>query len=391
MSERIARTLRTYVQPTAIPAEVPSRVLLFPWGEFQTDQGPFIFDEAALAAVQTHFKRIGRDIPFDWEHTTAGGKFARPDRKSPASGWIKALHGEPGVGLWADVEWTPDGRKDLETRSYRYLSPTFYDDDARRIEQLISVALTNDPGTFGIPPIVTSAQRETTTGTEGPKGDQMDKFLKELRGLLGLTDQDDEAKVLTAVKARLGGAKTLRAGVCKALAVEESSDDEAVLRALSSRPAADSVVPREQHELVAGRMKELGEQVTALTAWRNDREIDDRIDAALKAGKLKPADLADEAKRKNLRTLAASPASWNVLVDSLPVQTPEGGAITDDRLKTGPTQGGERAGLITLTARKFDGEPGLARITDKATFVNGELRAKGLPALSEEERKQYAA
>lgn len=79
--------------------------------------------------------------------------------KTEAKGWLSSLKFIPGVGLFGKIKWTDIGRKLIENRVFRWLSPSWYlNKETKEPIQMTSVALTNKPSQAGrIEPIVNSA------------------------------------------------------------------------------------------------------------------------------------------------------------------------------------------------------------------------------------------
>ena len=79
--------------------------------------------------------------------------------KTEAKGWLSSLKFIPGVGLFGKIKWTDIGRKLIENRVFRWLSPSWYlNKETKEPIQMTSVALTNKPSQAGrIDPIVNSA------------------------------------------------------------------------------------------------------------------------------------------------------------------------------------------------------------------------------------------
>lgn len=164
---------RVVLEASALPmlasdaSDVPSSVLVAPWGEVRSAVGSFLVDEEAAQAAIAAFREHGTDLPIDYEHQTLGGAFSSPDGLAPAAGWIKSLRlvtpqsaAPDGIepGLWADVSWTGDARARLAARQYRYLSPVALVRRLdRRLVALHSVALTNKPAIVGARPVVARA------------------------------------------------------------------------------------------------------------------------------------------------------------------------------------------------------------------------------------------
>ena len=84
--------------------------------------------------------------------------------KTEAKGWLSGLKYVPGKGLFGRIKWTDLGRKLVENRVFRWLSPSwFLNKDTKEPVQMTSVALTNKPSQAGrIEPIVNSAPVQLT-------------------------------------------------------------------------------------------------------------------------------------------------------------------------------------------------------------------------------------
>lgn len=84
--------------------------------------------------------------------------------KTEAKGWLSGLKYVPGKGLFGRIKWTDIGRKLVENRVFRWLSPSWYlNKDTKEPTQMTSVALTNKPSQAGrIEPIVNSAPVQLT-------------------------------------------------------------------------------------------------------------------------------------------------------------------------------------------------------------------------------------
>ena len=53
--------------------------------------------------------------------------------------------GDRPPGIWGKVEWTEDGRRDIASKAYRYLSPVVLMDGDSSALSIAAVALTNRP------------------------------------------------------------------------------------------------------------------------------------------------------------------------------------------------------------------------------------------------------
>lgn len=172
----------------------PTRVLLAPWGRVESANGDFVVDAESVAEAVAAFEKQATDLPIDYEHQTLGGVYSSPTGQAPAAGWIKRLVGETGVGLFAEIEWTPRGREIVAAKAYRYLSPVAVVRRAdRKLVGIHSAALTNKPAIRGMTPIV-NADR-------APAADESP--LQILRGELGMPAESAAEEVLIAAGARL--------------------------------------------------------------------------------------------------------------------------------------------------------------------------------------------
>lgn len=90
------------------------------------------------------------EILVDAEHQSEKGG------TTEAKGWLSKLNFVPGKGLFGSIKWTDIGRKLVENRVFRWLSPSWLIDKVTREPvAMTSVALTNKPSQMGrIDPII---------------------------------------------------------------------------------------------------------------------------------------------------------------------------------------------------------------------------------------------
>lgn len=110
-------------------------------------------EESLKKLAETH---KGDEILVDEDHQSEIGG------KTEAKGWLSNLFVKDGVGLFGKIKWTDIGRKLIENRVFRWLSPAWLlDKDTKEPVKMTSVALTNKPSQAGkIEPIVNSAPIE---------------------------------------------------------------------------------------------------------------------------------------------------------------------------------------------------------------------------------------
>jgi phage I-like protein len=241
---------------------------LFRAGQNATSKGVFLFDAQAAADTVAAFADQGNDLPLDYDHAMAD-PFSGP-RDRVAAGWFKldVRNGE----LWAvDVRYTPQAAKALADREWRYTSPYFLTSGEapnRRITRVINAALTNLPATKNLTPIAASMTDEPATADalETPP-------MKTLLVALGLGADASEAEALSALQKHEGERQRLFALTGK------STLGEAEAQVIAWKIGAENGAKAE-------------EALSAFKKTQVDAEANGLIDAAVKDGKLPPADKA---------------------------------------------------------------------------------------------------
>lgn len=139
--------------------EVPTRVVVTPWGAVESEGGDFVVDEESAQMVIDAFESHGTDLPIDYEHQTLGGSYSSPSGQAPAAGWVKCIEAQSGAGLVAEIEWTEPAIEQLKAKQYRYLSPVaLIRKSDRKLAAIHSIALTNKPAIARMEAIVNRAK-----------------------------------------------------------------------------------------------------------------------------------------------------------------------------------------------------------------------------------------
>lgn len=199
------------------------------------------------------FAERGLSLPVDYEHSTEyKGPFGDP---APAVGWIEELEVRDGA-VWGRVEWTEEGRKAVEKREYRYLSPVFdYTPEGRHILRLTSVGLTNMPN---LPLTALNNQQKESKMS-----------LKAICQALGLKEDASEQDVLTAIAGK-------------------NADLESA-KNRQTQPDLTKFVPRAEFDRVTERATNAEQKLADRESADLDAQISTKIDAAVKDGKIAPA------------------------------------------------------------------------------------------------------
>ncbi|HQU34345.1 MAG TPA: phage protease [Thermoanaerobaculaceae bacterium] len=122
-----------------------------------------VVDDAFAAALERNFAARTVEYPIDYNHASLLGF-----TDAPAAGWIQALTvvrpGQEAAGRPAGIlltpDWTPEGRRRITDREYRYMSAVLRRDwdTGAVLPELIGAALTNSPAIHGLQAVAASAQ-----------------------------------------------------------------------------------------------------------------------------------------------------------------------------------------------------------------------------------------
>ena len=275
----------------------PEVISVLPLGHVKSAKGEFDVDGESFSAMKAQIAQRGVDLVVDYEHQTLTGE------QAPAAGWVKELFLDDGQ-IKARVEWTDKAKAYLENREYRYLSPVITVRKAdNKAMGLHSIALTNTPAIEHMEAIVNSLNFEGGQNT-------MNEFMKKLAALLGLGEDATEEQVAEALKACVEENKSLKESAAEAAKQQPAEDDKvvankAVCELLGLKAgAATADVAAAIMALKGGNIGgvNLVEQVKSLEAKLADRDAEEAVELALKAGKITPAQ-RDWAKGYALKSL----------------------------------------------------------------------------------------
>lgn len=173
--------------------------------------------------------------------------------KTEAKGWLSSLEVKPGIGLFGKIKWTDIGRKLIENRVFRWLSPSWWlDKNTREPVKLSSVALTNKPSQAGmIDPIINSA----------PVKMEEDKDLEtQDKGILDMTKEELEVLIADVVAKKLAEAKEAEVKEeVKEEVIEETTENACSEETKEEVKNDEPVVTEEKKEVVEEEKKEVEE------------------------------------------------------------------------------------------------------------------------------------
>jgi phage I-like protein len=266
----------------------PEWIELLPAGEFvgRDGRGPFRVSNAEAVIAATEALRMEAGLPIDYDHAT---DYAAPSgRRAPAAGWIRAIEVREGA-LWGKVEWTNHGSTAVVTHEYRYISPVFEYSHDGEVQRVLRAALTNNPNLYltaistrgssdgSVTTRVPIEQMSATRASEEHRGNMIETTEAQLCELLGLEKGSTPEMIVEEVRRALG---TDAARSAATEITTEATSPHATAQSIVADPAR--YVPIEQFE---STLTELN-QLRAATARERAAF---RVDAAMKAGKIVPA------------------------------------------------------------------------------------------------------
>lgn len=191
-------------------------------------------DEESLRRLADSLNASGREVLVDRDHASS-----RPglDRDTSAQGWASEFEVREGKGLFGKVKWSDVGRKLVENRVFRWLSPVFRIGKDRKPVDMQAIALTNTPSQPLLKPVLNQAadgeQIENTEKAEGLEMNAEDirKIVFEVLNEAGLA-VDGKAAVVEEIKKEIAEEKLDRledeAEMKAAEAIVESAAKEEV-------------------------------------------------------------------------------------------------------------------------------------------------------------------
>lgn len=267
---------------------VPTEIKILPLGRVHSQKGDFNVDEESFELIRKQFKDRKLDLVIDYEHQTLS------DVQAPAGGWIKELYkGEDAI--IAKVEWTAKAAEYLKNKEYRYLSPVVL---VRKRDQkataIHSVALTNTPAIDGMFALVNSLDIEDIS--EG--GNIMDS--KELAKALGLPETATEEEIKKAVEDAAKAAERLKemeekkpedkpGEGGKPQEVAEVVANSTILSMLGLKEGAKTEDVAASIMALKTGTPDTQAELLALKQRMQERDADEEVQKALKAGKITAA------------------------------------------------------------------------------------------------------
>ena len=129
-------------------------------------------DEESLKKLADKLNASGREILVDRDHASSKPGL---DRDTSAQGWASEFEVREGQGLFGKVKWSDLGKKLVENRVFRWLSPVFKLGSDKKPVDMNAIALTNTPSQMLIKPVLNqAADEESIENKEISESKEMD-------------------------------------------------------------------------------------------------------------------------------------------------------------------------------------------------------------------------
>ena len=116
-------------------------------------------DEESLKKLADKLNASGREVLVDRDHASSKPGL---DRDTSAQGWASEFEVREGQGLFGKVRWSDIGKKLVENRVFRWLSPVFKIGSDKKPVDMQAIALTNTPSQMLLKPVLNQAAGEET-------------------------------------------------------------------------------------------------------------------------------------------------------------------------------------------------------------------------------------
>jgi phage I-like protein len=253
-------------------------VRLIPPGSFTLNDSRGTFHNTApdqVIAATRSWLGNSREAVADYEHQTDYPKLRGPDGKAKAAGWIKDWRITDGA-VEARVEWTDTAAQEIKAKEYRYVSPVFdFDKSSRRVIRVKRFALTNDPAINDLPAIAATHQQQETHDVDS----------KLLAQALGLPDTSTDAELLASV----GTLRQTNIAVVTASGLAAGASSDTIVAALRDKPDTSKWIAATEYQRVTGELATVTASLATFQKKASTDEIETVFAAALKEGKVLPA------------------------------------------------------------------------------------------------------
>ena len=190
-------------------------------------------DEESLKKLADKLNASGREILVDRDHASSKPGL---DRDTSAQGWASEFEVREGQGLFGKVKWSDLGKKLVENRVFRWLSPVFKLGSDKKPVDMQAIALTNTPSQILLKPVLNQAAgAETAEEVEKQEELKQEEETKDM-------DIDEIKKIVFDVLKEAGLATDGKAAVVEEIKREVAEEKLDKLEDEAEMKAAEAIV-----------------------------------------------------------------------------------------------------------------------------------------------------
>lgn len=201
-------------------------------------------DEESLKNLADKLNASGREVLVDRDHASSKPGL---DRDTSAQGWASEFEVREGQGLFGKVRWSDIGKKLVENRVFRWLSPVFKIGSDKKPVDMQAIALTNTPSQMLLKPVLNQAADEQKI-----EQDNQQEELAESKEM----DIEDIKKIVFDVLKEAGLAVDGKAAVVEEIKREIAEEKLDKLEDEAEMKAAEALVKSAAKEEVKEEAKE---------------------------------------------------------------------------------------------------------------------------------------
>ena len=208
-------------------------------------------DEESLKKLADKLNASGREVLVDRDHASSKPGL---DRDTSAQGWASEFEVREGQGLFGKVKWSDLGKKLVENRVFRWLSPVFKLGSDKKPVDMQAIALTNTPSQILLKPVLNQAAVEETA-EEVEKQEESKQETKDM-------DIEEIKKIVFDVLKEAGLAVDGKAAVVEEIKKEiaeeklDKLEDEAEMKAAEALVESVTAKDKEVKNEACGKVKD---------------------------------------------------------------------------------------------------------------------------------------
>ena len=209
-------------------------------------------DEESLKKLADKLNASGREILVDRDHASSKPGL---ERDTSAQGWASEFEVREGQGLFGKVKWSDIGKKLVENRVFRWLSPVFKLGSDKKPVDMQAIALTNTPSQILLKPVLNQAAVEETAEEVEKQEESKPEETKDM-------DIEEIKKIVFDVLKEAGLAKDGKAAVVEEVKKEiaeeklDKLEDEAEMKAAEALVESVTAKEDEVKNAACGKVKD---------------------------------------------------------------------------------------------------------------------------------------